>query len=122
MTFCMLASGSDVRFLTPTIVTDNQGKLCESGMSPLFFASFALLSRSAIAQINSGVISYWATTKGSGEFTVPYLECRKYTVSFMANITNAFNQVILAGEGQSAATYRNTFDSRQMILEMRVKF
>jgi hypothetical protein len=73
----------------------------------------------------------------------------KYTVSFMANVTNAFNhtqfrtgsynmglggtqvsdvpaQGLLAGEGQSAATYGshnlNTFDPRQMILEMRVKF
>ena len=73
----------------------------------------------------------------------------KYTLSFMANVTNAFNhtqfrtgsynmalggiqvsdvpaQGLLAGEGQSAATYGshnlNTFDPRQMILEMRVRF
>jgi hypothetical protein len=73
----------------------------------------------------------------------------KYTVSFMANVTNVLNhtqfrtgsynmalgsiqvsdvpaQGLVAGEGQSAATYgshnMNTFDPRQMILEMRVKF
>jgi hypothetical protein len=73
----------------------------------------------------------------------------KYTVSFMANVTNVLNhtqfrpgsynmalggiqstdvpaQGLLAGQGQSAATYGshnlNTFDPRQMILELRVKF
>jgi trimeric autotransporter adhesin len=73
----------------------------------------------------------------------------KYTVSFMANVTNALNhtqfrtgsfnmglgatqvsdvpaQGLLAGEGQSAATYGshnlNTFDPRQMVMEMRVRF
>jgi trimeric autotransporter adhesin len=73
----------------------------------------------------------------------------KYTMSFMANVTNAFNhtqfrtgsynmglggiqvtdvpaQGLLAGFGQSAASYgthnMNTFDPRQMILEMRVRF
>jgi hypothetical protein len=73
----------------------------------------------------------------------------RYSVSFMANVTNAFNhtqfrpgtynmalggiqvtdnpaQGLVAGEGQSAATYgthnMNTFDPRQMILEMRVRF
>jgi hypothetical protein len=73
----------------------------------------------------------------------------RYTVSFMANVTNAFNhtqfrtgsynmalggiqvtdvpaQGLLAGEGQSAATYgthnMNTFDPRQMIMEMRIRF
>jgi hypothetical protein len=67
----------------------------------------------------------------------------------MANVTNALNhtqfrtgsynmalgsiqvtdvpaQGLLAGQGQSAATYGshnlNTFDPRQMILEMRVRF
>jgi trimeric autotransporter adhesin len=73
----------------------------------------------------------------------------KYSVSIMANVTNALNhtqfrtgsfnmalggiqvtdspaQGLVAGEGQSAATYGshslNTFDPRQMILEMRVRF
>jgi len=73
----------------------------------------------------------------------------KYTVSFMANVTNALNhtqfrtgsfnmglggiqvtdvpaQGLLAGFGQSAATFGthnlNTFDPRQMIMEMRVRF
>ncbi len=73
----------------------------------------------------------------------------KYTVSFHANVTNALNhtqfrpgsfnmalgaiqttavpaQGLLAGEGQSAATYGShsmlTFDPRQMILEMRFRF
>ena len=73
----------------------------------------------------------------------------KYAVSFMANVTNVLNhtqfrtgsynmalgstqvsdvpaQGLLAGEGQSAATYGshnlNTFDPRQMIMEMRVRF
>ncbi len=73
----------------------------------------------------------------------------RYSVSLMANVTNALNhtqfrtgsynmalgsiqvtdvpaQGLLAGQGQSAATYGshnlNTFDPRQMILEMRVRF
>jgi hypothetical protein len=73
----------------------------------------------------------------------------RYTVSFMANVTNALNhtqfrpgsynmalgsvqltdipaQGVIAGVGQSAATYgshnMNTHDPRQMILEMRVRF
>ena len=73
----------------------------------------------------------------------------KYTVSFHANVTNALNHTqflpgsynmalggvqttnvpasgLLAGEGQSAATYGShsllTFDPRQMILEMRFRF
>jgi hypothetical protein len=73
----------------------------------------------------------------------------KYTLSFMANVTNALNhtqfrtgsynmalggiqvtdvpaQGLVAGQGQSAATYgshnMNTFDPRQMIVEMRVRF
>jgi hypothetical protein len=73
----------------------------------------------------------------------------KYSVSFHANVTNAFNhtqfrsgtynmalgaistttnaaQGFLAGEGQSAATYGThsmlTYDPRQMIMEMRFRF
>ncbi|HXS98779.1 MAG TPA: TonB-dependent receptor [Candidatus Limnocylindrales bacterium] len=73
----------------------------------------------------------------------------RYVFSFMANVTNALNhtqfrtgsynmglggiqvsnvpaQGLLAGEGQSAATYgshnMNTFDPRQMVLELRVHF
>jgi hypothetical protein len=73
----------------------------------------------------------------------------RYTVSFLANVTNALNhtqfrpgsynmalggtqvtdvpaQGLVAGEGQAAATYgshnMNTYDPRQMILEMRLRF
>jgi len=73
----------------------------------------------------------------------------RYTISFRANVTNAFNhtqfrpgsfnmalgtiqttdvpaQGLLIGQGQSAATYgshsMNTFDPRQMIMEIRVRF
>ncbi|HEY3841472.1 MAG TPA: TonB-dependent receptor [Bryobacteraceae bacterium] len=73
----------------------------------------------------------------------------KYAISFRANVTNAFNhtqfrsstytmalggiqttavpgQGLLAGEGQSAASYGThnllTYDPRQMILEVRVRF
>jgi len=73
----------------------------------------------------------------------------KYVIAFMANVTNVFNhtqfrtgsfnmglggiqvtdvpaQGLIAGFGQSAASYGthnlNTFDPRQMILEMRVRF
>jgi hypothetical protein len=72
-----------------------------------------------------------------------------YSLSFLANVTNAFNhtqfrpgsfnmalgsinvsdipaQGVVAGEGQSAPTYgshnMNTFDPRQVILEMRFRF
>jgi hypothetical protein len=73
----------------------------------------------------------------------------RYSISFMANVTNVFNhtqyrpgtfnmalggiqvsdipaQGVVAGEGQSASTYgshnMNTFDPRQVILEMRLRF
>ena len=73
----------------------------------------------------------------------------RYTLSFSANVTNALNhtqfrpgsfnmalgsinvsaiaaQGVTAGEGQSAATYgshnMNTYDPRQLILEMRMRF
>jgi trimeric autotransporter adhesin len=78
-----------------------------------------------------------------------FLIREKYSLSFMANVTNVLNhtqfrtgsynmalgsiqvsdvpaQGLLAGEGQSAATYgshnMNTFDPRQMIMELRVHF
>jgi hypothetical protein len=106
---------------------------------------------------------YWVGTaavdygdmRGPGRNNVDFTLTRdfrvreKYTLSFMANVTNALNhtqfrtgsynmalggiqvsdvpaQGLVAGQGQSAATYgshnMNTFDPRQMILEMRVRF
>jgi hypothetical protein len=106
---------------------------------------------------------YWVGTaavdygdmRGPGRNNVDFTLTRdfrvreKYTLSFMANVTNALNhtqfrtgsfnmalggiqvtdvpaQGLVAGQGQSAATYgshnMNTFDPRQMIVEMRVRF
>ncbi|MEI9976380.1 MAG: hypothetical protein WDO73_32595 [Ignavibacteriota bacterium] len=132
---CFLSYNPDA-FIGQTLTTANGGK-----QTDLYWTGNAAID--------------YGDMRGPGRSNIDFTLSRDFrireglTLSFMANVTNTLNhtqfrtgaynmglggiqvsdvpaQGLLAGEGQSAASYgthnMNTFDPRQMIMEARIRF